>query len=58
MTSFKVWAPFAKRVRLVIGDDEFDLAETDGWWQRDVEEAGPGTDYWYQIGRASCRERV
>jgi maltooligosyltrehalose trehalohydrolase len=49
MTEFRVWAPFAKRVRLVIGDDEYDLVENDGWWTREVEEAGPGTDYWYLL---------
>src|SRR6185437_3995352 len=53
MTEFRVWAPFAKRVRLVIadkeGDVEYELVENDGWWQREVEEAGPGTDYWYRL---------
>ncbi len=46
MHTFKVWAPAAKQVEVKINEDRHPLSPTDqGWWQADVESAGPGTDY-------------
>jgi maltooligosyltrehalose trehalohydrolase len=51
MTEFRVWAPTAEKVRLVIGDDRHEMAMIEGgWWLVDVPAAGPGTDYWFQLG--------
>jgi maltooligosyltrehalose trehalohydrolase len=45
MTVFEVWAP-GKTVKLRIGGQDRDMERgEDGWWRRDVPEAGPGTDY-------------
>jgi maltooligosyltrehalose trehalohydrolase len=45
MTVFEVWAP-AKTVNLRIGGQDRDMERgEDGWWRRDVPEAGPGTAY-------------
>lgn len=53
MHRFEVWAPLAQRVDLVLGEDG-DIAVpmqagADGWWSREVEDAGPGTDYAYSL---------
>ncbi|MEU8165388.1 malto-oligosyltrehalose trehalohydrolase [Micromonospora sp. NPDC049004] len=47
MTEFSVWAPDAARVRLrLAGDTDHEMrAAADGWWQVEVPDAGPGTDY-------------
>ncbi|HEX4285642.1 MAG TPA: malto-oligosyltrehalose trehalohydrolase [Terracidiphilus sp.] len=51
MHRFEVWAPFAKK--MAVETDGAPVAmqpEGDrGWWQADVEGAGPGTDYGYLI---------
>jgi maltooligosyltrehalose trehalohydrolase len=45
MTVFEVWAP-GKIVKLRIDGQDRDMERgEDGWWRRDVPEAGPGTDY-------------
>jgi maltooligosyltrehalose trehalohydrolase len=52
MTSFAVWAPSIDRVRLVTGSSSPVSMERgeDGWWRREVLDAGPGTDYAYLLG--------
>ena len=48
MHRFRVWAPKAKRVRVEAAGNRHAMSETGGgWWQADVAEAGPGTDYAY-----------
>jgi maltooligosyltrehalose trehalohydrolase len=43
---FSVWAPGRDRVRLRIGLADHDMwAGADGWWFKDVDGAGHGTDY-------------
>ncbi|MDP9796486.1 maltooligosyltrehalose trehalohydrolase [Catenuloplanes nepalensis] len=51
MTNFAVWAPDS-RVRLRLGDGDVRQMKRseDGWWQLEVPEAGPGTDYTYLLG--------
>lgn len=50
MHRFRVWAPQAERLRVQVNGKKFPLqAAAGGWWQADVEEAGPGTDYAYFI---------
>lgn len=50
MHRFRVWAPQAERLRVQVNGKKFPLqAVAGGWWQADVEEAGPGTDYAYFI---------
>src|SRR5258707_2010673 len=46
MTSFRVWAPFAKDVQLLIDGSAVPMAlEENGYWRRDCSDAGHGTDY-------------
>jgi maltooligosyltrehalose trehalohydrolase len=48
MHRFRVWAPQAKRVRVEAAGTRHSMTEAGGgWWQADVAEAGPGTDYAY-----------
>jgi maltooligosyltrehalose trehalohydrolase len=47
---FRVWAPRAQRVEVVLGDQALPLdARSGGWWSRSVEAAGPGTRYAYRL---------
>jgi len=46
MHVFKVWAPKAQRVDVNIGKIKYALSNSSGgWWQAEVESAGPGTEY-------------
>lgn len=48
MHRFGVWAPKAKRVRVeAAGRRHAMTAAGGGWWEAEVAEAGPGTDYAY-----------
>jgi maltooligosyltrehalose trehalohydrolase len=50
MHLFKVWAPKAKTVSVKIGNTIHAMKKTNGgWWQAEVTEAGPGTDYAFII---------
>ncbi len=50
MHRFSVWAPCAHTIAVKIGDTLYALdAEARGWWSAEVEEAGPGTDYWFVV---------
>ncbi|MGV9325881.1 malto-oligosyltrehalose trehalohydrolase [Streptosporangium sandarakinum] len=47
---FRVWAPTRERVELVLGERRLPMRHSgDGWWERAVEEVGPGTDYAYSL---------
>jgi maltooligosyltrehalose trehalohydrolase len=51
MHRFEVWAPFAKNLSVSVNgvahrmDGPHQNGWWDGWWQRDVQDATPGTDY-------------
>jgi maltooligosyltrehalose trehalohydrolase len=52
MTSFRVWAPRARRVDLVLRGVEHQVMNGPdelGWYSLDVEGAGPGDDYAYSL---------
>ena len=50
MTTFRVWAPAAATVEVVIGAERRPLtAGAGGWWSADVPGAGPGTDYAFSL---------
>jgi maltooligosyltrehalose trehalohydrolase len=50
MHLFRVWAPLAERVGVKTGGRLWPLTPGDGgWWELDVAEAGPGTDYGYVL---------
>jgi len=48
MHRFRVWAPSAGSVRVEVQGTKYPLEKREGgWWEADVEAAGPGTDYSY-----------
>ncbi|HKR26387.1 MAG TPA: malto-oligosyltrehalose trehalohydrolase [Acidobacteriaceae bacterium] len=48
MHRFRVWAPKAERVRVEVNGKRYAMEAADGgWWQADVAEAGPGSEYAY-----------
>ena len=51
MHEFKVWAPGAAKVSVKAGDALYAMHGPDGhgWWNAAVEDAGPGTDYGFQV---------
>lgn len=50
MQLFRVWAPFANRVDVRIGERDTPLSRADGdWWEVEVENAGPRTDYGFVL---------
>ncbi|WP_433165201.1 malto-oligosyltrehalose trehalohydrolase [Kribbella sp. CA-247076] len=50
MHTFRVWAPAASSVDVVLRDGVLPLrAAADGWWEREVVEAGHGTEYAFTI---------
>jgi maltooligosyltrehalose trehalohydrolase len=50
MHTFRVWAPEACNVAVLIDQASYALERSDGgWWSCDVQEAGPGTDYQFTI---------
>lgn len=50
MTVFRVWAPAAHQVDLVIARDRWPLVpERGGWWSIDLPSVGPGTDYRFSV---------
>lgn len=48
-TRFRLWAPSAKTVELVIGDTPLEMSAQDGGWRELVTEAQPGTRYRFRI---------
>jgi maltooligosyltrehalose trehalohydrolase len=50
VTRFSVWAPEAEAVGVVTTAEPAPMkALPGGWWEVDVEAAGPGTDYWFVV---------
>jgi maltooligosyltrehalose trehalohydrolase len=51
MYTFETWAPRAKRLALRMNDSDLPMEGPDeqGWWRLNVEDAGPGTEYGFQI---------
>jgi maltooligosyltrehalose trehalohydrolase len=51
MHRFDLWAPFAKSVSVSANGKKFPMAHVGerGWWQVEVADAGPGTEYGYLI---------
>ncbi len=51
MHLFRVWAPLASHVSVESGGVAYAMQGPDdrGWWQRQVEDAGPGTGYGYLL---------
>ena len=50
MHTFRVWAPKAKTIGVKIENTIHRMDRTSGgWWQKDVPNAGPGTDYAFVI---------
>jgi maltooligosyltrehalose trehalohydrolase len=51
MHEFRVWAPKAKKILLKAGDSLHEMEGPDdrGWWKARVGDAGPGSDYGFQI---------
>jgi maltooligosyltrehalose trehalohydrolase len=51
LTLFRVWAPRAEKVEVVLGGARHPMAGPDerGWYEADVPGAGPGDDYGYSL---------
>ncbi|MBV8810746.1 MAG: malto-oligosyltrehalose trehalohydrolase [Acidobacteriaceae bacterium] len=50
MHQFKIWAPSARTIGVKIDSRIYPLeTQSGGWWSAEVEEAGPGTDYWFVV---------
>jgi maltooligosyltrehalose trehalohydrolase len=51
MHEFKVWAPKVNKISVKTGDDFYPMEGPDGrgWWKAKVENAGPGSDYGFQM---------
>jgi maltooligosyltrehalose trehalohydrolase len=51
MHEFTVWAPKAKSVSVKVGDGLVAMLGPNqrGWWKATVEDAGPGSDYGFQL---------
>jgi maltooligosyltrehalose trehalohydrolase len=50
MHTFSVWAPTARTVAVRIDSKSYSLRKDEaGWWQADIEEAKPGTEYSFNI---------
>ncbi|MBV9403791.1 MAG: malto-oligosyltrehalose trehalohydrolase, partial [Acidobacteriaceae bacterium] len=50
MHLFEVWSPVGSRVDVRIGETSFPMQHfDDGWWRCEIENAGPGTEYFFVI---------
>lgn len=51
MHTFEIWAPQARSMRIQVRDALLPMRGPDehGWWGVRVDEAGPGTDYGFQV---------
>jgi maltooligosyltrehalose trehalohydrolase len=56
MHEFTVWAPAVGKVAVKVGDALHAMEGPDeiGWWSAEVEDAGPGSDYGFQLGDDSA----
>ncbi len=51
MHTFQIWAPLAKSLEVEVGGKRYPLTKgRRDWWEAQVAEAGPGTDYAYLVG--------
>jgi maltooligosyltrehalose trehalohydrolase len=48
-TRFRVWAPEAHRVEVILDGEHDLLATDDGYWEGHLAGVGPGATYWYQL---------
>jgi maltooligosyltrehalose trehalohydrolase len=56
VSEFRVWAPAAVTVDLVLGDSRLPMRTGEGgWWCLDVPQAGPGRDYGYALDGGEVR---
>jgi len=57
LTLFRVWAPRAEKVDVVLGGAHHPLAGPDelGWYEAEVEGAGPGDDYGFSLDGGDAR---
>ena len=50
MHLFEVWSPVGSRVDVRIGETSFPMQHfDDGWWRCEIENAGPGSEYFFVI---------
>jgi maltooligosyltrehalose trehalohydrolase len=50
MHTFKVWAPRAHTLAVILAGVSHPMRPAEcGWWTAEVEEAGPGTDYFFAV---------
>jgi maltooligosyltrehalose trehalohydrolase len=50
MHEFRVWAPRPGEVTVIVGGRRLPMRPAgDGWWVREADEAGPGTDYSFSL---------
>ncbi len=51
MHTFEIWAPLVSRVDLKVNDSllPMDGPDQHGWWRLRADDAGPGTDYGFQV---------
>ncbi|MFL6351103.1 MAG: malto-oligosyltrehalose trehalohydrolase [Bryobacteraceae bacterium] len=50
MHNFKIWAPRARNMAVLISGISYPMqCQEGGWWTGEVEEAGPGTDYFFSV---------
>ncbi len=51
MHEFRIWAPYARRVTVMVGSTPYSMSGPDelGWWSASVEQAGAGSDYGFVI---------
>jgi 1,4-alpha-glucan branching enzyme len=59
MAPYRVWAPFAKRVAVIVGNDLIDMvsdADVEGWWQTAERRMVAGEDYRFRIDDSDGRD--
>ncbi len=51
MVEFRVWAPYAGKVAVKVGENSYPMSRTGdhGWWSARVESAGHGTEYGFLL---------
>jgi maltooligosyltrehalose trehalohydrolase len=51
MHEFRIWAPYARRIALMVGNAPYPMLGPDerGWWRVVVQQAGPGSDYGFIV---------
>jgi maltooligosyltrehalose trehalohydrolase len=51
MHEFRIWAPYVRRIAVVVGNAQYPMLGPDerGWWRVVVQQAGPGSDYGFIV---------